>query len=639
MSSSPSPDDDSDTDEQSPIIDPEKVIDGETPLAIHPRGGAREVGRSCYQVETPDGTYLVDCGINQGSGGQFPDFRGLAPESIDAVFLTHAHIDHSGGLPVLEHRNLLAPDAPIICTQATAALAHVLLHDSLKIHLEESDDPGRQQQFTRSAVEDVLARFEPLTGYDDGRIGYHISTEDTLTYRFGDAGHLLGSAWLSLEMGGRRVVFSGDLGGRSAHLHDIETPPSADTLILESTYGDRLTHPSFDDARTELYEQTIEAIRQDIPVLIPTFAVGRAQEILQIFRERWRSLDEPTQQRLQIIYDGLATEATDRYHAFTAPEYINESVMNYMQNAADFEPFVPEIAQRPKTPADRPRFLSEDTPPIIVAPSGMLTGGLSPAYLHDLLTYYDQLRVIFTGYQAEGTLGREIVSADEAAQIAIQTRPLREVSDGQDENGTNRTDPEDGPPIFEHTIPSAWIRSIRGLSGHAAGNALLQFARHVDPNHVAFVHGEPSAQQELLSHFESNLDADVITRAALQTSIPVYPPKNELVAYEPDRDTSHPNITVRTTAEADEDHITSSAADERADSVQPVADSEGVAGQSESEAHIDSETAEYLTDRLAAIDSELTALRNDEQRSEATLRALIRDEVQTILENQEEETE
>jgi len=232
-------------DEDSSTSTPDELVDGDTPLVVHPRGGAREVGRSCYQVETPDGTYLVDCGLNQGGGGQFPDFRGLGTEAIDAVFLTHAHIDHTGALPVLEHRNLLARDATIICTQATAALAHLLLHDSLKIHLEETEKPGRERQFTRNDVEDVLARFEPITGYDTGAIADHVATDDTLSYRFGDAGHLLGSAWLSLEVGGRRVVFSGDLGGRSAHLHDIETPPSADTLILESTYGDRDTHPSF----------------------------------------------------------------------------------------------------------------------------------------------------------------------------------------------------------------------------------------------------------------------------------------------------------------------------------------------------------------------------------------------------------
>ena len=625
-------------DEEPATTPPHELVDGDTPLVVHPRGGAREVGRSCYQVETPDGTYLVDCGLNQGSGGQFPDFRGLGTEAIDAVFLTHAHIDHIGALPVLEHRNLLARDSTVVCTQATAAIAHLLLHDSLKIHLEETKKPGRERQFERTDVEDVLARFDPVTGYDTGSVTDHVATDDMLTYRFGDAGHLLGSAWLSLEVGGRRVVFSGDLGGRSAHLHDIETPPSADTLILESTYGDRDTHPSFQDARTDLFNESINAIRQGIPVLIPTFAVGRAQEILQIFRERWRSLDEDTRAEFQLIYDGLATQATDRYHAFAGPEYINESVMNYMQNAADFEPFVPDVAQRPANSDGRERLLNEETPPIIVAPSGMLTGGLSPAYLHDLLTHYDEMRLIFTGYQADGTLGREIQGADETAHVSIETRPIRPTSEDTGTDPDQHPSERDGFSVFEHTLPTNWVHSISGMSGHAARNDLLQFARHVDPAHVAFVHGEPSVQREMLSHFESNLDADVITRAALRTSIPVYPPESDLVAHQIDSGAASSTVTVREKTEPDEydeDGSSTPAPSHAAavdDSGQTVTETEPTSNDDDSDA-IDPETIDYLTERLAAIDTELAALRNDKQRSEAELRALIRDEVREVLES------
>lgn len=639
MTSSPSTDE-HDSDDQPPPTQPQDVCDGETPLVVHPRGGAREVGRSCYQVETPAGTYLVDCGLNQGGGGQFPDFRGLATHAIDAVFLTHAHIDHTGGLPVLEHRNLLADDAPIISTQPTAALAHVLLHDSLKIHLEQTNQPGRQQQFTRTDVEDVLARCAPLTGYDAGTINQHIPTDDQLAYRFGDAGHLLGSAWLMLEAGGRRVLFSGDLGGRSAHLREIESPPSADTLILESTYGDRNTHPSFRDARTTLYETSIDAIRNGIPVLIPTFAIGRAQEILQIFRERWRDLDEETREQLQLIYDGLAIEATDRYHAFAGPAYLNEATMNYMQNAADFEPFLPDIAQRPSDNTARERLLTTDATPIIVAPSGMLTGGLSPVYLHDLLTHYDEMRLILTGYQAQGTLGREIVAATGTADITITTWPIREAVDDGSTSGdqvASATDTQSGQPRFEHELPSQWVRSIRGLSGHAARNSLLQFARTVDPAHVAFVHGDPSVQQDMLSYFEANLAGAVVTRAAVQTPIPVYPPEDDLTIHAVNSEAASPNITVRTASETATDSSQATQPDSAAtaEAAEPAAATETNAPPPSDASSVDAATLAGLTDRLAAIDTELAALRNDEQRTEADLRALIRDEVQSILEERE----
>jgi predicted metal-dependent RNase len=639
MTSTPSSDE-HDSDDQPPTTQPQDVLDGETPVVVHPRGGAREVGRSCYQVETPDGTYLVDCGLNQGGGGQFPDFRGLDTHAIDAVFLTHAHIDHTGGLPVLEHQNLLADDAPIISTQPTAALAHVLLHDSLKIHLEQTQQPGRQQHFTRTDVEDVLARCAPLTGYDAGTINHHIGTDDQLAYRFGDAGHLLGSAWLMLEAGGRRVLFSGDLGGRSAHLCEIESPPSADTLFLESTYGNRDTHPSFRDARTTLYETAIDAIRNGIPVLIPTFAIGRAQEILQIFRERWRDLDEMTREQLQLIYDGLAIEATDRYHAFAGPAYLNEATMNYMQNAADFEPFLPDIANRPSGNNDRERLLTTDTTPIIVAPSGMLTGGLSPVYLHDLLTHYDEMRLILTGYQAEGTLGREIVDASGTADITITTWPIREAVDDasvSEDQGESSTDPQSGQPRFEHTLPKEWVRSIRGLSGHAARNRLLQFARTVDPAHVAFVHGEPAIQQEIVSYFEDNLAAAVMTRAAVQTPIPVYPPEDDLTIHALNSEAASPNITVRTASEAatDSSPVSQPPRDDTSHAAETASATEAESSQSPDDPSVDAETLDYLSDRLRAIDTELAALRNDDHRSEAALRALIRDEVESILEERE----
>ncbi|ELY72230.1 metal-dependent RNase [Natrinema pellirubrum DSM 15624] len=528
-------------------------------MVVLPRGGAREVGRSCYQVETQQGTYLVDCGLKQGKNGQFPDLCGLEPESINAVFLTHAHIDHSGGLPVLESRNLLAPDAKIICTRGTAALTHVLLHDSLKIHQEEAKKPGRDSRFTRNDVEDVLARFEPLNGYRSGRVREHIRTQDEdLQYCFGDAGHLLGSAWVTLEASGRRVCFSGDLGGRSAHLHDIEDPPSADTLFLESTYGNRDTHDSFQDARTELYNTAISCIEEGIPVLIPTFAVGRAQEILQIFRERWRTLPEETQEKLQIIYDGMATDATDRYHAYTSPAYINESVMNYVENAADFEPFVPEIAQRPSHARDRRELLTSDTAPIIVCPSGMLTGGLSPAYLLELVENYDEARILFTGYQAPGTPGYDLQQAEgDIATVSVSCWPISNDFDENFSSGEKMSSEEtDGPSTYTLNVPTDWVDTVSGLSGHAARNTLLQFARKVDANHVALVHGDPENQRPMVNYLDGNVSADIVTRAAMHSPIPVYPSSENLITVQGEDDVAHSQAEIRPADEDDSNHVT-----------------------------------------------------------------------------------
>jgi len=571
------------------IADLIELVGPDDPLIVLPRGGVREVGRSCYQLETIDATYLVDCGINQGAGGQFPDWRGLDHGQVDGVFLTHAHIDHSGALPVLEHKGLLADSAKIVCTQATAALAHVLLHDSLKIHEIESQKPNRRTRFTREDVEAVLDRFEPLTGYQTGRIADHFQpstdpADDDLTYRFGSAGHLLGSAWISFESRGRRIVFSGDLGGRSAHLRGIDTPPSADALVCESTYGDRHTHPSLSDARTKLFEHTVDAVEQDIPVLIPAFAVGRAQEILQVFRERWDHLSLELQHKLTIIYDGLARDATDRYHAFAGPEWLNESIMNYIQNSSDFEPFVPPVAKRPESPDERQAILSSSIAPVIVCPSGMLTGGLAPAYLLYLREHYDEARVLFTGYQATGTLGHDLQNGDgPKINATINTWQLDEDFDRGNET-----------PSHQVEIPTHWIRTVDGFSGHAASNRLLEFARDVSPESIALVHGEPSAQQQLADYFERNTTAGTIGSAELHTPISVHAPDlSDIDASDIDSDQSE-------TADDDD---------------------------AERTAEINDQDLQYLDRRIAAIEDELVAVRNDDRLTERELREIVRDEL------------
>jgi metallo-beta-lactamase family protein len=146
------------------------------------------------------------------------------------VFLTHAHIDHCGGLPVLENRGLLDDDAPIITTPPTAQIAHTLLEDSLKIHKHETRSSGKTQQFTQEDVKAVYDRFTPI-GYGEYKLRDIANNEDeTLTFELGNAAHLLGSAWIAMQVDGYSTVFSGDLGGRAGHLNDIEKL----TILLQS---------------------------------------------------------------------------------------------------------------------------------------------------------------------------------------------------------------------------------------------------------------------------------------------------------------------------------------------------------------------------------------------------------------------
>jgi predicted metal-dependent RNase len=576
-----------------PGTEENRVAGPETPFVVIPRGGCRQVGRSCYHVQTREGDYLVDCGIAQGqSAVDYPDFQGIDERSIDAVFLTHAHIDHTGALPIVEHQDLLAEAAPVIATRPTGALAHVLLHDSLKIHQDEAREMGQDQEFTRDDVHDVLGRMETLQ-YAAGEVGDFVSVDDeALRFKFGNAGHLLGSAWLALETGGRRIVFSGDLGGRSAHLPDIEGPPSADTLVLESTYGDRPQHTGFNKARQSLIGHIQDAVNRGIPVLIPTFAVGRAQEILQTLRDYRQELPDDFESEVSVIYDGMAQDATDRYHAFATGEYVSESVMNYKMNSGDAEPFLPKSAYRPTEPDERPQFLDGEGSPIVIAPSGMLTGGLSPLYLLDLTRNYEEAKVLFVGYQAEGTPGRTLQDADgETCHLDL------EITDwGENDYSGGHT----------ASVPTDWIHTIKGLSGHAAGDRLMQFAREVDPSHIALVHGEASRQREFQSFLDGNVNTDSITLTGIHSPFAV----------------GEADGTIHLRAGLDrldgiEPSVPDPVSDSETESVDDVVDQEAPP----------EEQVRQLRNYVRHLEREVASLHNDDGWTEAELRQLIRNEI------------
>jgi len=527
--------DDADEADFDPLDHAGITLDKDTPMAVTPRGGAREVGRSCYQVDTEWATYLVDCGLNQGAGGQFPDFRGLEPNDVDAVFLTHAHIDHCGGLPVLENRGLLAEDAPILCTPPTAQIAQTLLEDSLKIHRREANRPGRQQEFGEADVNAVYDRFEPLDYTTEARwIEQYAPVPDmeSLQFQTGDAGHLLGSSWVSLQSAGYRAVFSGDLGGRATHLPDIDPAPEADLLVLESTYGGLHSHTSMSDARTELYRAVERALKNREPVLIPTFAVGRAQTLSLLFTERLNTLPDHIEREVNVVLDGMAQEATDRYHVHvTDSDYVDESIVNRVEESGWTQPFLPDGTIRPESDSDRERILDEFDPvngeniPLILAPSGMLTGGHSSRYLAEFVARYDDANVFLTGYQANGTAGRTLHNAldggAERATVEMDTGPFgTEFPDSDDI--TWWTDKETGERLVRATVPTDWLTAADGLSGHAARHGLRQFARDVGPATISLVHGPDYAQENLAQHLAENVSGvEQVTRSRLLTPIPV----------------------------------------------------------------------------------------------------------------------
>ena len=577
-------------------------LDTDTPMAVTPRGGAREVGRSCYQVDTKWGTYLVDCGLNQGTGGKFPDFRGLGPGDVDAVFLTHAHIDHCGGLPVLENRGLLADDAPILCTPPTAQLAQLLLEDSLTIHRRESNRLGTQQQFSEADVNAVYDRFEPLDYTSEAiRVAAYAPVPDhePLTFEMGNAAHLLGSAWVALQTAGYRTVFSGDIGNRATHLPDLDPAPEADLLILESTYGGLHSHESVKSARTDLYQAVERALKNREPVLIPTFAVGRAQTLALLFTERLKQLPDHIQSEVRLVLDGMAQQATDRYHVHvTDPTYVDESIVNRVTESGWTQPFLPDGTVLPESDRDRERILDEFDPetgeniPLILAPSGMLTGGHSQRYFAEFVARYDSANVFLTGYQANGTAGRTLYNAlnggAERVTVEMDTNPFG-TDWPESEDVLWWTDKETGDRLTRVKVPTAWLSTVDGLSGHASRHGLRQFARDVGPKTVALVHGPEFAQQELAQHLAKNVTSvEQVTRARLLTPIPVT---------------------------RDVELATASVAPEQYDSEQDTI----------------SDQLEHLHELVGALGEEVADARTGTSWTETELRAMMREEIQNVL--------
>jgi metallo-beta-lactamase family protein len=559
---------------------------------------------------------LVDCGLNQGSGEKFPDFRGIEPKSVEAVFLTHAHIDHSGGLPVLEACGLLDDDAPIVATPPTIAIARVLLEDSLKIHRRESRHAGKSQQFDENHVEAVIERFEPVD-YGGGRVEAiaPIRDADPLVFQLGNAGHLLGSAWLMLQTSGYRTVFSGDLGGRASHLPDVSAPPEADLLVSESTYGSTHSHTSMSDAKTSLYEGAKRAIQSREPVLIPTFAVGRAQLLMLLFSNRLHTLSADLQDRVQLVVDGMAQEATDIYHEFAQDDlYMAESIVNRVESGTA-KPFLPEDTLFPESDAERQAVLDDATRsggavPIVIAPSGMLTGGNSPRYLTEFAARFGSANLFLTGYQAQNTTGRvlqdQLKAGEDELAYTVDAEPIgrewpsvpnitwQAVEEGNGGNGGSGIDGSAGDGrasrsgrteyVTRATIPADWVRTVDGLSGHAAQFGLLDFARTVGPSTIALVHGPDYAQGHLATHLMENVaSVEQATRSRLLTPI--------AVSREIDIDT-------------------------------PTLSSEHFEDEELSYA----EQFEHVHELIATLSEELAAARKDTGFSEAEIREIVRDE-------------
>lgn len=434
------------------------------PMRIQFLGAAEAVTGSKFLLTTTEHQVLLDAGMFQGRKAlrelnwqPLP----LDPANLDAVVLTHAHIDHIGYLPRLDADGL---KAPVHCTWGTRDLAKILLPDAARLQEEEANFRNRKKKskhhpalplFTIVDAEHVLPKlvghpydnpFEPVPGW-------------TMTYR--DAGHILGSAWIDAQIQGRRWCFSGDIGRVGAPILKDPVLPAgtADVLLLESTYGNRL-HPT-NSKKEELSELVNSVIRRGGTLVIPAFAVERSQEILYLLEELARDRDIP---RIPVYIDSpMAVAATRLFHDYkeyydeeaTALVRRGEKVLNYRHLT------LCETTQQSKA-----IFKNKD-PKVIISASGMATGG---RVLHHLRYYLPDPKnhVLLVGFQSPGTRGWHLAEGEKELTIFGEKVPVK-----------------------------ATVSKLEGFSGHADSQGILDWCKgFAAPPKVTFlVHGEPDALQ------------------------------------------------------------------------------------------------------------------------------------------------
>ena len=448
-------------------------------------GAARTVTGSCYIIEACGRRFAVDCGMHQGNKAveeRNSDAKIYRPGDLDFILITHAHIDHSGLLPLMVASGYTKP---IYCTRATRELLGIMLLDSA--HIQEMEALNEAKKFKRRGLgnapkalytqEDALKTdtlFQP--------VDYHTSLElaPGIKATFYDAGHILGSASLRLEISedGKTtsLLFSGDIGRPGALIvREPETPPAADYIFMESTYGDR-DHKNESTSIEELAEAIAYSYERKEKIIIPAFAVERTQEILCCLHQLARDGKLPDD--LPIFVDSpLAIRASE---IFSRHRDLFDVKTRGMLGEGDDLFALPNLRYT-LTAAESQSINALTGPAIVISASGMCNAGRIKHHLRHNV-WKAGASIVFVGYQAVGTVGRKLV--EHAKKITL---------------------------FGEDLAVAARIFTINGFSGHAGQSQLLSWLSPLLRNgtHVVLVHGEQTAQDTLAAKIKERFGIDV----------------------------------------------------------------------------------------------------------------------------------
>jgi len=426
-------------------------------------GAAKEVTGSCYSLVLNKEKILIDCGMFQGGKPtvrkNYEDF-GFNPSEYNAMILTHAHLDHCGRIPKLVKQGF---KGKIYCIDATKELAFVIMTDSAKIAAEDTYHENK-----RRAVQGLPPR-DPIYNDEDvskamklfSIVNYNedVNITENITARFYDAGHILGAASIQLKIKDKKMIFlafSGDLGQKDAVLvRNAEPIEKANNVFIESTYGDRL-HPPIDQREKELIRIINDNYKRGGKLMIPSFAVERAQEILYCIGNFMQSGIIP---KMKVYLDSpMATKATEVFAKFT--QYYNDDVKKTMETRKNPFTFPELVITETVEQSKSINFITE--PCIVIAGNGMCSAGRIKHHIRNSIEN-PKNTLLFIGYQAEGTLGYWIKKGERRIKL-----------------------------LGVEVDVNSKIENIEGFSAHADYNGLLSWLKNYKPKpkKVFITHGE-----------------------------------------------------------------------------------------------------------------------------------------------------